>query len=177
MALPYFRYYKTAKNGFKKLFIYFFLGVWCIVFSLGFFVLAFLPYTMPRFYEKEKEDNPKQERKDKPIRYLPIFFFLVFLYYFISCGVERIIQSMVSTFGLCGPLDLSPTEAVASDSFYNGGFMCGRLISAVVAGFLRPRNMIILSLCACVLASVLLSVLGGTSMYALYAGAAILGKV
>ena len=84
---------------------------------------------------------------------------------------------MVSTFGLCGPLDLSPTEAVASDSFYNGGFMCGRLISAVVAGFLRPRNMIILSLCACVLASVLLSVLGGTSMYALYAGAAILGKV
>ena len=132
---------------------------------------------MPRFYEKEKEDNPGQERKDKTIRYLQIFFFLVFLYYFISCGVERIIQSMVSTFGLCGPLDLSPTEAVASDSFYNGGFMCGRLISAVVAGFLRPRNMIILSLCACVLASVLLSVLGGTSMYALYAGAAILGKV
>ena len=30
-------------------------------------------------------------------------------------------------------------KAVATDSFYNGGFMCGRLTSAVVAGFLIPR--------------------------------------
>ena len=30
--------------------------------------------------------------------------------------------------------------AVATDSFYNGGFMCGRLVSALIAGFVRPRK-------------------------------------
>ena len=84
---------------------------------------------------------------------------------------------MATTFGLCGPLDLSPTEAVATDSFYNGGFMCGRLVSSVVAGFLNPRNMILISLGSCVLAAALLCALAGTSVYGLYGGTAALGTV
>ena len=150
-------------------------GSWCILFSFGFLVLACLPYRMPRFYEYEAAAKD-EVGGGKTIRHLPVFFSFVFLYYFVSCGIERIYQPMASTFGLCGPLDLSPSDAAATDSFYNGGFMCGRLVSAVVAGLVAPRNMIIMSLAMCTLAAVLLCALAGTSMYGLYTGTAILGK-
>ena len=51
----------------------------------------------------------------------------------------RFLQPMAFTFGLCGPLALSPSDAVVIDSCYNGGFMCGRLVSALIAAFIRPR--------------------------------------
>ncbi|XP_023332152.1 sodium-dependent glucose transporter 1A isoform X2 [Eurytemora carolleeae] len=148
-------------------------GVWCIFFSFGFLILACLPYRMPRFYEYEA-GSKIDEKSTKSIRFLPAFFSIVFLFYAVSCGIERIYQPMATTFGLCGPLDLSPKEAVATDSFYNGGFMCGRLVSAVVAGFVAPRNMILISLVSCVLAAVLLCILAGTNVYGLYGGTAIL---
>ena len=108
-----------------------FPGAWCILFSLGFLVLACLPLRMPRYYASEEEQEESQQQADsgKPAntRCLPLFYATVFAYYFVSCGIERIYQPMASTFGLCGPLDLSPPAAATTDSFYNGGFMCGRI--------------------------------------------------
>ena len=37
------------------------------------------------------------------------------------------------TYGLCGPLKLSPSEAVVTDQSYNGGFMAGRIASIFVS--------------------------------------------
>ena len=42
------------------------------------------------------------------LRWKSTFLVLVFFYYFVACGIERIYQPMASTFGLCGPLNLSP---------------------------------------------------------------------
>lgn len=148
-------------------------GCWCIIFSLGFLLLARLPYKMPNFYDSNSSEDT--EVSNNSIKHWYIFLILIFFYYFTSCGVERIFQPMASTFGLCGPLDLSPSAAVLTDSCYNGGFMCGRIISALIAGFIAPRNMIIFSLIACVGASILLVLLAGTSTIGLYAGTAILG--
>ena len=117
---------------------------------------------MPRFYESSSEETvdkseaSEKQSGDKDMKYWRIFLILVFCYYFISCGVERIyqvlvtiirvmmmivmmIQPMAFTFGICGPLALSPGAAVTIDSCYNGGFMCGRLVSALVAAFIKPR--------------------------------------
>jgi len=149
-------------------------GSWCILCSFGFLILACLPYSMPRFYTEEQEHREAKVSKKRSKQNI-LFFTLVFFYYFISCGIERIYQPMASTFGLCGPLDLSPSKAVATDSFYNGGFMCGRLASAVVAGFILPRTMIVVSLTNCVLAAILLCAVAGTSMYGLYIGTAWIG--
>jgi hypothetical protein len=80
---------------------------------------------MPRFYQAQEQDQ--QQQPESVITCLSLFYGLVFLYYFVSCGIERIYQPMASTFGLCGPLDLSPPAAATTDSFYNGGFMCGRI--------------------------------------------------
>ena len=64
---------------------------------------------MPRFYESDDgEDKNKTGVVEKDIKYWKIFLVVVFFYYFISCGVERIYQPMAYTFGLCGPLSLSP---------------------------------------------------------------------
>ena len=150
--------------------------MWCIFFSFGFLILACLPYKMPRYYEYET-GSKDDIGLGKSIRWLPVFFSVVFLYYFVSCGIERIYQPMATTFGLCGPLNLRPDQAVATDSFYNGGFMCGRLVSAVAAGLLAPRTMVLVSLSACVVAAALLCAVAGTSMYGLYAGTAILGTI
>ena len=55
---------------------------------------------MPRFYNDDEEETSKAETASADnkgeIKYWKIFMVLVFFYYFISCGVERIYQ--VSTF-------------------------------------------------------------------------------
>ena len=82
---------------------------------------------------------------------------------------------MAFTFGICGPLALSPRDAVVIDSCYNGGFMFGRLVSALIAAFVTPRNMILMSLVLCIGAAVFLCFQGGSSAISLYVGTAVLG--
>ena len=74
------------------------------------------------------------------------------------------------TYGLCGPLALSPSAAVVIDSSYNGGFMAGRIVSVLLAKFIRPRNMIIASVAACITAAVALCAFGPVDKHMLYVG-------
>ena len=74
------------------------------------------------------------------------------------------------TYGLCGPLALSPSAAVVIDSSYNGGFMAGRVVSVLRAKVVRPRNMIIVSIIACITAAVGLCAFGPVDKYMLYFG-------
>ena len=149
-------------------------GSWCIFFSMGFLILARLPYKMPRFYDGDEAETGK-DLPEKDIKYWKLFLAVVFFYYFISCGIERIFQPMAFTFGICGPLALAPRDAVVIDSCYNGGFMCGRLVSALIAAFVAPRNMILMSLTLCIGAAIFLCVMGGSSATSLYIGTAVLG--
>ena len=56
---------------------------------------------MPRFYESSSEETvdkseaSEKQSGDKDMKYWRIFLILVFCYYFISCGVERIYQVLV----------------------------------------------------------------------------------
>ena len=152
------------------------VGLWCMTFSAGFLTLACLPYKMPRFYEDDEEqvkEETKRERTD--VKHWKILLCFVFVYYFVSCGIERIYQPMAYTFGICGPLKLDPHDAVLTDSFYNGGFMVGRILSAFFAYLIRPRNMIIISLITCLCASLVLSTLAASSVAGLYIGTCALG--
>ena len=51
---------------------------------------------MPRFYNDDEEETSKAEAATTDskgeIKYWKTFMVLVFFYYFISCGVERIYQ-------------------------------------------------------------------------------------
>ena len=130
---------------------------------------------MPRFYESDGEGADKVQLPEKDIEYWKVFLLIVFFYYFISCGVERIYQPMAFTFGICGPLALQPRDAVVIDSCYNGGFMCGRLLSALIAAFIKPRNMILISLAMCLGTAIFLCFTASFSVICLYIGTAILG--
>ena len=61
---------------------------------------------MPRYYEGG--EGEEKEEEGRGVRHWRLFLAVVFLYYFVSCGVERIYQPMAFTFGLCGPLKLAP---------------------------------------------------------------------
>jgi len=156
-------------------------GSWCVVFSLGFLVLAFLPYPMPTYHthldttKKEDMKSEKSKHQTSSSNGTLLFFTVTFFYFATACAIERIYQPMATTFGLCGPLDLLPSQAAATDSFYNGGFMVGRLVSIIAVSFLKPRTIIMISLVNCVLAAILLCVVAGTSMYGLYLGTAWIG--
>ena len=123
--------------------------------------------------KKEKRRTAKEEYKHLA-KWLP-FLVQVFLFYWISCAIERIFQSSVYTFGLCGPLELDPQGAAVSDNSYNGGFMVGRVVGTAVAAFLKPRTMLAISLSSCLAASIILSIFGPISSTGLYLGSALVG--
>ena len=76
------------------------------------FLSAFLPNKMPRYYEDASEEECNQAddddasesvrssaaagRSEPRIEHTYIVLFLLFFYYFCSCGIERLFQSMVS---------------------------------------------------------------------------------
>ena len=63
------------------------------------------------------------------------------------------------------------------NSFYNGGFMAGRVVSAIIGSYVRPRNMIFASLCASLISSFVLVGLAAKSAYGLYIGMGVMGYV
>jgi len=148
-------------------------GVWCSFFSLGYGFLAISPFSMPCYYDNQLEDNFVNGTSN--IRHWKPLLVFTFFYYFFSCGIERIYQPMAYTYGLCGPLKLSPSEAVVTDQSYNGGFMAGRIASIFVSKVIRPRNMIFMSLITCVASAIALVAVGGVTKTGLYAGAGFLG--
>ncbi len=133
---------------------------------------------MPRYYEDEDYESvpgsSPSTSDPRIVHWRPLAALVVF-YYLLSCGVERIYQPMAYTYGLCGPLSLSPGDAVVTDSSYNGGFMAGRIVSIFLAGLIRPRNMILTSCTMCVVAAVGLCALAAESKYLLYLGTGLLG--
>lgn len=147
-------------------------GAWCIASSLGFLVLSTLPYKMPVFYN---ETDEKTEASKIRIHHWKPLLGLTFFYFFIACGIERIYQPMAYTYGICGPLELTPSAAVIIDQCYNGGFMTGRLSGNFVSKFLKPRTMIVTSLFGCLGAAITLVALGAKSVMSVYAGTCFLG--
>ena len=78
---------------------------------------TFHSYSNSIFSQNDKGPSPFP-----PTPYAPLTLTAIVLYYASICGSERIFQSMQFTYGLCGPLRLSPRDAVFTDKMYNIGF-------------------------------------------------------
>ena len=161
---------------------YIILGVSMMLSSWLFLPLALCTsersFKMPVYEEQNEEERTEKadvrEEYRKLAGWLPLII-LIFLFYIVSCGIERIFQSTVFYYGLCGPLALEPKQASVSDNSYNGGFMIGRIVGTLIAGYVCPRNMLIISLTLCLSASIVLGLVATTSAIGLYAAAAMVG--
>ncbi|XP_040577207.1 sodium-dependent glucose transporter 1A isoform X1 [Lepeophtheirus salmonis] len=155
-------------------------GIFTVAASMGYIILATLPLKMPIFsYGDYSSSSPDQNEAPvqgkRVLTHWKTMLVFVFIFYVLSCGIERIFQPMAFTFGICGPLALQPAAAIIIDSCYNGGFMCGRIVSVGLAGIIRPRNMIYICLLFAFVGSIVLLFGAGTNVMALYCGTAILG--
>ena len=92
-------------------------------------IISFFPSVYEVFAKeiKEKESQKLANSPSTPV--IPCDIAVqacIIIFYFATCSSEMIFQSMQFTFGLCGPLQLSPSDAVKTDTAYTGGFMLGR---------------------------------------------------
>ncbi len=108
----------------------------CCLGFLSYLVLGCLPLRMPRYIEDQQEEGIETVSGPK-IHHWKQVVGATLLYYAMSCGIERIFQSMAYTYALCGPLALLPAQAVYTDTAYNGGFMVGRLVSIFLGKLTR----------------------------------------
>ncbi|XP_059093084.1 sodium-dependent glucose transporter 1-like isoform X2 [Tigriopus californicus] len=137
------------------------LGILQVASSLLYFGMTFVPYQMPVQEELkvvQQAKNLKEAFTEDLRSLIPLM-----LFFALSCGSERIFQSMQFSFGLCGPLQLSPPEAVITDKSYNGGFMLGRFIGMFVAHVGSPKLMLKISLAICFPASLFTSIFAAKS--------------
>ena len=108
---------------------YIIIGAWHFLTAIGMVLLAASGLQMPSFFSTDNSDKGR-EGGDRftEVKYWKSLLVMVYFYYVLSCGLEGFFQSMSYTFSLCGPLNMSPTEAALLNSVYYAAFMIGRCL-------------------------------------------------
>ena len=77
-------------------------GLWCVLGGAGYLYLALTPLRMPVHKKQEEQEMGKEgvSRSDLSQPVLPLVCFMLFLYYTCSGAVERVFQSMATTWSL-----------------------------------------------------------------------------
>ena len=151
------------------------IGLWHFITAAGMLTLGFSGLEMPSFYDREENVEEKSASKLTNIPRWWIYMILVYIYYVLSCGLEGFFQSMTYTYGLCGPLRMTPSEANILNGLYFGAFVIGRSSGIFISKLLSPTKIIISSISGCFISSVLLSIFAPYHKAALYTGVVIMG--
>lgn len=154
---------------------YIIIGLWHFVAAAGLLLLGFSGLQMPSFYNENAVDSRKLGKTFTNVKYWKTLLTMVYFYYVFTCGLEGFFMSMTYTYGICGPLKMSVSEAVLLNTLYYGAFLVGRFSGIFISKFLQPTKMILASLLGCVTSAVLLSILSGTSKIGLYVGTSMMG--
>ena len=152
-------------------------GSWCVLVSVGFFVLsrASSLVSMPQFYDENTNTKGKDYGPAK-LSYIKkrVFLLLIVVFFALSGAVIRVFQSMAMTFGMCGPLQLESHMAAITDSFYSTGMCVGRFASILLAMKLLPSTLLVLCMFGCTIAAVFLIILAPVYHLSLYTGVGLL---
>jgi len=151
------------------------IGAWHFLTAAGMIFLGFSGLEMPSFYDKEENIEEKASSKLKNIPRWWVYMLLVYVYYVLSCGLEGFFQSMTYTYGLCGPLKMSPSEANLLNGLYFGAFVVGRSSGIFISKMLSPSKIIIISITGCFISSIILSIFASYHKVSLYMGVVIMG--
>ena len=151
---------------------YIIIGVWHFLTAFGMIALGISGIEMPRY---SSEYSGEKSLKFTNVKFWKTLFVMIYFYYFFTCGLEGFFMSMTYTYGLCGPLQMPPTEAGWLNSLYYGAFVFGRLLGIAISRYLEPATIIFASLSGCVTSALVLSILAGSSKIGLYLGTFVLG--
>ena len=102
-------------NGWPILFPAFsIVGIWILINGISLIVLGIKGFQLPNFFSSEtssdiNDETPKPEEfqtfnEEKWRGYALLV--LIFLFYFLFCGLDLMFQSKLYTFALCGPLGM-----------------------------------------------------------------------
>ena len=99
------------------------IGSWLLIVGLGFLCFAIkglsLPIHKPNQFVPSidntqevivKEETTEDQKTTKTI----LLICLGVIFYFLFCGIDSYFQSQTYTYGLCGPLELSPGKIIAA---------------------------------------------------------------
>ena len=154
---------------------YIIIGIWHFVAAAGLLFLGFSGLQMPSYYSKNIVDNANVEKVFTNVQYWKSLLVMIYFYYVFTCGLEGFFMSMTYTYGICGPLEMTVSEAALLNTLYYGAFLVGRFSGIIISKYLKPTYMILSSLLGCVTSAILLSVLSATSKIGLYLGTSMMG--
>ena len=90
---------------------YIIIGIWHFIAAAGLLSLGFSGLQMPNYYEENTLDERNGEKVFTNVRYWKTLFVMIYFYYVFTCGLEGFFMSMTYTYCLCGPLEMSVSEA------------------------------------------------------------------
>ena len=129
---------------------YIIIGLWHFIAAAGLLLLGFSGLQMPNYYSENDVNNRKIEKSFTNVKYWRTLLTMIYFYYVFTCGLEGFFMSMTYTYGICGPLKLSVSEAVLLNTLYYGAFLAGRFSGIFISKYLKPTKMILASLFGCV---------------------------
>ena len=175
-ATKHDRYTPTLIGGISSInWPYIIIGIWHFLTATGLLVLGSYGKKLPQIFFEDSRDQEFQAKTFTNVKFWKTLLVMVYMYYFFSCGLEGFFQSMTYTYGLCGPLKMHSEEAAWLNSLYFGAFVFGRCSGIIISKYLEPSKLIVTSLLGCVLSTLLLSIMAGTSKICLYIGTCMMG--
>ncbi len=120
--------------------------------------------------ESLDENIPKMSKARTNLILCSVCFFI-----FLICGLETVFQSKIYTYGLCGPLGLTPASAGWLYTIYYATYTLGRLCSIPLSTLVSPATIIFGAIFCCVIGSSVLIIFGNYNSLALFVATGIMG--
>jgi len=162
------------------------IGVFPILISLG--------YLMYFVYDQRKasvasssqsqpdQNNPESKPASEPpqtkqVNQIKKMFLLanMMVFYFLYAGLEVAYGTFITTFAVTSKLGLTKLQGSDITAVFWAAFATVRALSIPAAVFLKPEIIMVFSFATCLVGSVMLSILGDTSIVVLYVASGLMG--
>ena len=162
------------------------IGVFPILISLGY--LMYFVYdrrkasvvsssqTLPDQTNSESKSSPEPLQSKQMNKFKKMFLLVnMMVFYFLYAGLEVAYGTFITTFAVTSKLGLTRLQGSDITAVFWGAFATVRALSIPAAVFLTPEIIMVFSFTTCLVGSVLLSILGDTSIVVLYVASGLMG--
>ena len=153
------------------------VGVWVLFTAFGFVILGIIDLDLPSYSGPSGIEAPISnidQDYNEPPKFpkwrINALLWLMCLFIICIFSIDMIFTSESFTFGLCGPLKMSLSQAGWLNCVFLVNYLAGRLVSIPLSTMVSPEKIILGSSLICFGASVLLVIFGNSSTIAMFIG-------